>query len=117
MRPLGTTDPHSVATYRLVGVLGGGGMGRVYLGQSPSGRYVAIKVTRPELAADPMFRRRFTREVAAARLVNPLFTAAVVDADTEAESPWLATTYIEGPSLEQRVLSGGPLDVPTMMTL
>jgi hypothetical protein len=117
MRQLGTTDPNSVASYRLIGVLGGGGMGRVYLGQSPSGRYVAIKVIRPELAADPMFRRRFTREVAAARLVNPLFTAAVVDADTEAESPWLATTYIEGPSLEQRVLSGGPLDVPTMMTL
>ncbi|MFC7247340.1 protein kinase [Catellatospora aurea] len=117
MRPLGTTDPHSVATYRLVGVLGGGGMGRVYLGQSPSGRYVAIKVIRPELAADPMFRRRFTREVAAARLVNPLFTAAVVDADTETESPWLATTYIEGPSVEQRVRSSGPLSVTAALTL
>lgn len=117
MRPLGTTDPHSVATYRLVGVLGGGGMGRVYLGQSPSGRYVAIKVIRPELAADPMFRRRFTREVAAARLVNPLFTASVVDADTEAESPWLATTYIEGPSVEQRVRSSGPLSVTAALTL
>ncbi|MEV0460757.1 protein kinase domain-containing protein [Catellatospora methionotrophica] len=117
MRPLGTTDPHSVATYRLVGVLGGGGMGRVYLGQSPSGRYVAIKVIRPELAADPMFRRRFSREVAAARLVNPLFTAAVVDADTETESPWLATTYIEGPSVEQRVRSSGPLSVTAVLTL
>ncbi|MFC7762038.1 protein kinase [Catellatospora bangladeshensis] len=117
MRPLETTDPHSIASYRLVGVLGGGGMGRVYLGQSPSGRYVAIKVIRPELAADPVFRRRFSREVAAARLVNPLFTAAVVDADTEAVSPWLATTYIEGPSLEQRVLSGGPLDVSAVKTL
>ncbi|GIG00215.1 protein kinase domain-containing protein [Catellatospora citrea] len=117
MRPLGTTDPHSVATYRLVGVLGGGGMGRVYLGQSPAGRYVAIKVIRPELAADPMFRRRFSREVAAARLVNPLFTAAVVDADTDAESPWLATTYIEGPSVEQRVRSSGPLSITAVLTL
>lgn len=117
MRPLGTTDPHSVASYRLVGVLGGGGMGRVYLGQSPAGRYVAIKVIRPELAADPMFRRRFSREVAAARLVNPLFTAAVVDADTEAESPWLATTYIEGPSVEQRVRSSGPLSISAVLTL
>src|SRR5262245_20011812 len=96
MKPLGVTDPAVIASYRLLGVLGGGGRGKVYLGQSPTGRKVAIKVVRAELAEDPVFRRRFAREVAAARAVSPLYTAAVVDADTEAPAPWLATTYIEG---------------------
>src|SRR5829696_4265693 len=103
MKPLGTNDPRAISSYRLLGVLGGGGMGRVFLGQSRAGRYVAIKVIRTELAEDPIFRRRFAREVAAARAVNPLYTAAVVDADPEAKSPWLATTYIDGPSLESHV--------------
>ncbi|GHJ48444.1 hypothetical protein Cs7R123_57860 [Catellatospora sp. TT07R-123] len=117
MRPLETSDPISVGSYRLAGVLGGGGMGRVYLGHSPSGRRVAVKVIRQELAADPVFRRRFSREVAAAKSVSPLFTAAVVDADTQAEAPWLATAYIEGPSLERQIAEHGALPEPAVLTL
>src|SRR5258705_7088289 len=117
MRPLGETDPLSIATYRLLGVLGGGGMGRVYLGESRSGRRVAIKVVRPDLAEDPAFRRRFGREVAAVRAVNPLFTAAVVDADPDAAEPWFATTYIDGPSLAARVSMAGPLAPGAVLVL
>ena len=75
MKPLASADPTSIGSYRLLGVLGSGGMGRVYLGRSPSGRRVAVKVIRSELAEDPVFRRRFAREVAAIRSVGPLFTA------------------------------------------
>ena len=89
MWPLGESDPLAISSYKLLGVLGGGGMGKVYLGESRSGRRVAIKVVRSELAGDPTFRRRFAREVAAVRTVNPLFTAAVVDADPEAAEPSL----------------------------
>jgi predicted Ser/Thr protein kinase len=109
MLSLGETDPLAIASYRLLGVLGGGGMGKVYLGESRSGRRVAIKVVRSELASDPAFRRRFAREVAAVRAVSPLFTAAVVDADADAAEPWLATTYIDGPSLATLVGTAGPL--------
>jgi hypothetical protein len=110
-------DPTVIGSYRLLGVLGSGGMGRVYLGQSPSGRPVAVKVVRAELLDDAATRRRFAREVAAARTISPLFTAAVVDADTEAESPWLATTYIDGPSLEQWVDQNGALAPRAVLTL
>ena len=117
MKPLSVFDPTVVASYRLLGVLGNGGMGRVYLGQSPSGRQVAIKVVRADLVDDPATRRRFAREVAAVRAISPLFTAAVVDADTEAESPWLATMYIDGPSLEQWVAEHGALVPTAVLTL
>jgi serine/threonine protein kinase len=76
-------DPRSAGPYSLVGRLGVGGMGHVYLGRSPGGRLVAVKVIRPELAGDPGFRIRFAREVAVARNVSGLFTALVVDADTD----------------------------------
>src|ERR1051326_602737 len=76
VKPLGPSDPPTIGSYQRRGVLGSGGMGRVYLGQSRTGRRVAIKVIRPDLAEDAVFRDRFTREVAAARLVSPLFTAA-----------------------------------------
>jgi hypothetical protein len=92
-------------------------MGRVYMGQSRSGRPVAIKVIRPDLVDDPVFRQRFAREVEAVRSVNPLFTAAVIDADTSAPAPWLATTYIEGPSLERWVDGHGPLSPGAVLTL
>ncbi|MEV6552578.1 serine/threonine-protein kinase [Streptomyces sp. NPDC051597] len=103
------SDPLRVGPYRIVGRLGSGGMGWVYLGRSPAGRAVAVKVVRPELAADEEFRRRFAREVAAARLVGGAFTAAVVDADPEADLPWLATAYVPGPALSEAVGSDGPL--------
>ena len=117
MRPLGDTDPQVIASYRLLGVLGSGGMGRVYLGESRSGRRVAIKVVRTELAADPGWRRRFAREVAAVRAVSPLFTAAVVDADVDAPEPWLATTFIDGPSLASRVNQAGALAPGAVLVL
>ncbi|MFG2146218.1 PQQ-binding-like beta-propeller repeat protein [Streptomyces sp. NPDC048696] len=94
--------------YRVVAQLGSGGMGRVYLGYSPSGRRVAIKVIRPEYVQEPAFRQRFVREVIASRAVGGFFTAGVVDADPEGRQPWLATAYIPGPSLQQAVHKCGP---------
>ncbi|WP_406404676.1 serine/threonine-protein kinase [Streptomyces sp. NBC_00879] len=102
------SDPQCVGPYRIVGRLGSGGMGWVYLGRSPSGRAVAVKVVRPELADDQEFRRRFAREVAAARAVSGAFTAAVIDADTDGRLPWLATVYVPGPSLAEAVTRHGP---------
>ena len=89
-------DPRKVGPYWLLGRLGGGGMGQVFLGQSPGGRLIAVKVVRAELAEQAEFRNRFAREVAAARTVSGLFTAAVVDADVDAPVPWLATAYVPG---------------------
>jgi predicted Ser/Thr protein kinase len=117
MRPLGESDRRAIASYKILGVLGGGGMGKVYLGESRSGRRVAIKVIRSDLAEDPVFRRRFAREVAAVRAVSPLFTAAVVDADPSATEPWLATTYIDGPSLGALVSTNGPLAPAAVLIL
>ncbi|WP_425580185.1 serine/threonine-protein kinase [Streptomyces polychromogenes] len=102
-------DPRAVGGYRLEGRLGEGGMGVVYRARSLSGREVAVKVIRPELAGDPAFRQRFRREVAAARQVSGAFTAPVVDADADAEAPWLATLFVTGPSLAERVQGRGPL--------
>lgn len=101
-------DPRQVGRYRIVARLGAGGMGRVYLGRSPGGRAVAVKVVRPELADDGHFRRRFAREVAAARRVNGVFTAGVVDADPDASPAWLATAYVPGVPLGDAVQAHGP---------
>src|ERR1700753_315299 len=109
MDALRAGDPRQVGGYRLVGRLGGGGMGRVFLGWSPGGRPVAVKVIRPELAAGPEFKARFAREVAAARTIGGLYSALVIDADTGGPVPWLATAYIDGPSLAEAVSSYGPL--------
>ncbi|MER5884123.1 PQQ-binding-like beta-propeller repeat protein [Streptomyces sp. NPDC001941] len=109
MEQLGPDDPATVGPYRLVAQLGSGGMGRVYLGYSPGGRQVAIKVIRPEYVQEPAFRRRFAREVVASRAVSGFFTAGVVDADPEGPRPWLATAYIPGPSLARAVHRAGPL--------
>ena len=92
-------------------------MGQVFLGRSPGGRLVAVKVIRPELAADPDFRVRFGRELAAARAVSGLFTAPVVDADLQGETPWLATAYVAGPSLAGAVAAQGPLPVASVLAL
>lgn len=82
-------------------------MGRVFLARSDRGRTVAVKLVRAELADEEEFRARFRREVRAAQQVGGEWTAPVLDADTEAETPWLATGYIAGPSLQQ-VVGGGP---------
>jgi serine/threonine protein kinase len=105
-------DPSTIAGYRLTHRLGEGGMGRVYLSHTPGGRAIAIKVVRPELAADPEFRRRFQQEVRAAERVQGLYTAPVIDSDTEGPQPWLATAYVAGPSLHAAVRTHGPLPVP-----
>jgi hypothetical protein len=117
MRGLQPGDAHRIGPYRLMGELGSGGMGRVFLGRSAGGRPVAVKVIRADLAADPEFRVRFAREVAAARRVNGLFTAQVVDADVAGPVPWLATAYIAGPSLTEAVAGHGPLPAPSVLAL
>ncbi|UFQ18963.1 MULTISPECIES: serine/threonine-protein kinase [Streptomyces] len=99
VKALGKGDPARIGAYRILGVLGEGGMGRVYLGRSEGGRTVALKVVRSEIAQAPDFRRRFAREVDAARRVAGPWTAAVLDADVEAAVPWVATQYIAGPDL------------------
>ncbi|AJT67574.1 Puromycin resistance protein pur8 [Streptomyces lydicus] len=104
------SDPTHKGPYRLIARLGAGGMGLVYLGRSEAGRTVAVKVVQAEHAQHPEFRRRFAREVAAARRVGGFWTAAVLDADTEAAVPWVATQYIPGPDLTTVVANDfGPL--------
>jgi hypothetical protein len=110
-------DPQLIGPYQLVGRLGAGGMGRVFLGVSAAGRPVAVKVIHARLAADPEFRARFSIEVAAARKVSGLFTALVVDADVDAPVPWLATAYVAGSSLSEAVRERGPLSVPDLLSL
>ncbi|MGO4750262.1 protein kinase, partial [Streptomyces sp. 2MCAF27] len=110
--PPAAGDPAHIGSFRLVGRLGAGGMGRVYLGVSRAGRPTAVKVVRADLAEEPAFRRRFAAEVAAARRVQGPYTPAVVAADPDAELPWLATSYIAGPSLGETVEDGGPLAPP-----
>ncbi|WP_067968252.1 serine/threonine-protein kinase [Nocardiopsis trehalosi] len=107
--PLRSGDPARIGPYTLHARLGGGGMGVVYLGRSPGGHTVAVKVVRPELAEDADFRRRFATEVAAARRVGGFYTAQLVDADPDGDPPWLATAYIAGPSLHRAVADHGPL--------
>ncbi|MFC8591587.1 serine/threonine-protein kinase [Streptomyces atroolivaceus] len=116
-QPLQADDPPVVAGYRLAARLGAGGMGRVYLSHTQGGRPLAIKVVRPELADDPDFRRRFGREVKAARQVRGAYTAELIDADADGIPPWLATLYVPGPSLTQAVTRRGPLPVPAVLWL
>ncbi|MEU1792253.1 serine/threonine-protein kinase [Streptomyces sparsogenes] len=116
-RPLGAGDPSEAGPYRLEAVLGAGGMGRVYLGRTPAGSAVAVKVVHREYASDRAFRKRFEQEVAAARRVQGLYTVPVVDADLRADEPWLATAYVPGPSLHDAVAENGPLPVDAAVGL
>ncbi|WP_445524373.1 serine/threonine-protein kinase [Streptomyces cyslabdanicus] len=116
-QPLQPDDPPLVAGYRLAARLGAGGMGRVYLSHTQGGRPVALKVIRPELADDPAFRRRFRREITAARRVRGAYTAELIDADADGVPPWLATLYVPGPSLTEAVARRGPLPVPAVLWL
>ncbi len=109
MEQLTQHDPRRIGPFEVLGRLGAGGMGLVYLARSASGRRVAIKTVRTELAEDQLFRVRFTREVEAARAVSGFYTAAVVDADPRAAVPWLATAYVPAPSLEEIVNECGPM--------
>src|ERR1700749_1905812 len=111
--PLRRWDPERIGPDVVLGRLGSGSMGQVFLGGSAAGRLVAVKTIRVELAEESGFRTRFAQEVAAARKVSGVFTAAGVEADPEADLPWLATAYVPAPSLARLVLACGPLPVAT----
>ncbi|MBX6387794.1 MAG: serine/threonine-protein kinase [Frankia sp.] len=107
--PLGDNDPRMLGSYTLLGKLGQGGMGTVYLGRNELGRAVAIKVVRADVADDPQFRERFRQEAATARRVARVCTAEVLDFDPDAAQPYLVTEFIEGPTLQSFVAANGPL--------
>ncbi|MFF0865487.1 glycoside hydrolase family 6 protein [Nonomuraea sp. NPDC003560] len=109
LEALRDADPRQVGRYALLGRLGEGGMGVVYLGEEPGGTRVAVKLIHARMDADPDFRRRFAREVAAARRVARFCTAPVLDADVHADVAYLVTEYVEGPSLDDAVRDSGPL--------
>ncbi|WP_217369409.1 serine/threonine-protein kinase [Nonomuraea antri] len=115
--PLTQGDPAEIGGYRLVARLGAGGMGQVYLATTASGRRLAVKVIHTEYARNAEFRQRFQQEVAAVQRVQSLYTAPVIDADTTAARPWLATAYVPGPSLDAAVASSGPLPPATVLNL
>jgi serine/threonine protein kinase len=110
-------DPDRIGPYVILDRLGAGAMGQVYLGRSPAGRLVAVKTIKVELAEEAGFRTRFAQEVAAARKVSGVFTASVVEADPEADLPWLATAYVPAPSLSRLVRACGPLPTATVRWL
>jgi serine/threonine protein kinase len=115
--PLRRWDPERIGPYVILGRLGAGAMGQVYLGRSAAGRLVAVKTIKVDLAEEAGFRTRFAQEVAAARRVSGFFTAAVVEADPDADLPWLATAYVPAPSLARLVKACGPLPVTTVRWL
>lgn len=117
MDALRSGDPDRVGGYLLLGRLGEGGMGQVYLGRSAGGRPVAVKLVHPQYGSDPDFRRRFAVEVEAARRVGGFYTAHVVDADPQADRPWLVTAYVPGPSLQEAVAEHGPLSAASVSVL
>lgn len=118
MEPLASGDPARIGPFRLVARLGRGGMGRVYLGRSErTGRTVAVKTVHGELLADAEFRTRFSHEVAAALKVRDEYIAEVVDADPDGATPWLATAYVPGISVEDAVRRFGPLPADSVRIL
>lgn len=117
MDPLAPTDPRRIGPFRIDGRLGVGGMGQVYLGVDGLGRRVAIKVAHPELSRDPGFRERFRREIRMAAEAPPWFTAPVLGADPDATQPWLATEFVDGPSLQARVADQGGLSTGELLAL
>ncbi|MEU8971533.1 protein kinase [Streptomyces monashensis] len=107
--PLTHDDPLALGPFRLIARLGSGGMGTVYVARSAGGRTVALKTMHAAIATESAARTRFRLEVDAARVIGDRFGARVMDADPLAETPWLATEYVLGPSLDEAVEAGGPL--------
>ncbi|MEV0590255.1 serine/threonine-protein kinase [Nonomuraea cavernae] len=117
MQPLSSGDPTRIGKYVVTGRLGAGGMGQVFLARSPGGLPIAIKVIHSQLAGDAEFRSRFRKELNSARAVGGAYTAAVVDADPDADRPWLATAFLPGLSLQDTIAAHGPLPVESVRTL
>ena len=117
VQPLRRWDPERIGPYVIIGKLGAGAMGQVFLARSTAGRLVAVKTIRVELAEEAGFRARFAREVAAASRVSGVFTAAVIEANPDADLPWVATAYVPAPSLSTLVKQSGPLPVPAVRWL
>ncbi|RAG86180.1 hypothetical protein DN069_07850 [Streptacidiphilus pinicola] len=111
------TLPDNVGPFQIERRLGEGGMGVVYLGANPAGRLAAVKVIKAELAGEAGFRKRFAREVAAAKAVSGAYTAAVLDFDTHGPLPWLATEFVDAPTLDRQVRTDGPLDADQVWLL
>ncbi|MFE0653607.1 protein kinase [Streptomyces sp. NPDC059534] len=116
-QPLATGDPLRLGPYRLLGVLGEGGMGKVYVGRDGDGTPAAVKVLRPELAHDRHLTQRFVREADMARAVTSKGVARVLGAQTEGGRPWIAAEFLAGPTLDEAVRAYGPMDVPTVRAL
>jgi serine/threonine protein kinase len=117
VRTLGTSDLHEVGQYRILAELGRGGMGRVLLGSGPDGRLVALKLVHEQFAEDDGFRGRFHREVVASRAVSGAYTAAVIDADPDAPTPWLASVFVPGPTLHDTITAVGALPEESVLRL
>jgi hypothetical protein len=117
VKTLRTTESRGIGPYRVLAELGRGGMGRVLLGTGPDGRLVAVKLVHDQLAEDDGFRARFRREVDASRVVSGAYTAAVVDADPDAETPWLASVFVPGPSLHDTLAAVGALPEAAVLRL
>ncbi|BDM72607.1 hypothetical protein HEK616_60940 [Streptomyces nigrescens] len=117
MNPLGTGDPLRLGPYRLLGVLGEGGMGKVYVGQDGAGTVAAVKVLRPELTHETNLVQRFVREAQAAQAVTSGGVARVLGAQTEGGRPWIATEFLAGPTLDEAVEAYGPFDEPAVRAL
>ncbi|HET6360235.1 protein kinase domain-containing protein [Streptomyces sp.] len=117
MNPLGTGDPLRLGPYRLIGVLGEGGMGKVYFGQDNAGQTAAVKVLRPELAHDQHLAQRFVREAQMAQAVTSKGVARVLGSQMEGGRPWIATEFLAGPTLDEAIRCYGPMDDPTVRAL
>jgi len=117
MEELRAYDPAWLGRFQLLGRLGAGGMGEVYLGRASDGRLAAVKAVHPGYAGDPAFRTRFAREISTAAGLRAPWTATVLDADPDAGRPWLASEYVPGPSLERAVSETGPLPEPAVRVL
>ena len=117
VQPLRRWDPERIGPFAIIGRLGAGAMGQVFLARSTTGRLVAVKTIRVELAEEAGFRARFGREIAAASRVSGVFTAAVIEANPDADLPWVATAFVPAPSLSRLVKTAGPLPVPAVRWL